>query len=42
MYEGKCNHCGSWQKFLRPNGPAVQTLEWGDGPITRGPAEHAP
>jgi hypothetical protein len=26
MYEGKCNHCGFWQKFLRPNGPAVPTL----------------
>ncbi len=26
MYEGKCNHCGSWQKFLSPGGPAVQTL----------------
>ena len=26
MYEGKCNHCGFWQKFLRPGGPAVQTL----------------
>ena len=26
MYEGKCNHCGFWQKFLKPGGPAVQTL----------------
>jgi len=26
MYEGKCNHCGSWHKFLKPGGPAVPTL----------------
>jgi predicted ATP-dependent serine protease len=27
MYEGRCIHCEQWNKYLKPNTPAVPVLD---------------